>query len=179
MKFIVHATRRTPHGASRLVQAMPVSSIIADVLRPGIVGMKESMVIRLRPCTPPPPLPTDINDHHHDHHHHSNPHTHPHPSFNSGTARQRPGRADRAASTSRQEGTPPPQPRPRKACFYLRRGGVFLGDSVGWEFLEQFGGCGEGGRREGGCDGVEGVLGAAIGHDQGILGEKGGGGGVD
>ena len=27
-----------------------------DVLRPGIVGMRGSMVIRLRPCTSPPPV---------------------------------------------------------------------------------------------------------------------------
>ena len=50
---------KTPHGASRLVQAMsawPVKT--PEVLRPGIVGMPGSMVIRLlRPCmimsTPP------------------------------------------------------------------------------------------------------------------------------
>ena len=46
------------HGASRLVLAMSTYSVKPDMLRPGIVGMRGSMVIRLRPCmimsTPPP-----------------------------------------------------------------------------------------------------------------------------
>ena len=51
MQLTPHATRRTPHGASRLVSAMYAWS---DVLRPGIAGVRGSMVIRLRvPPTPP------------------------------------------------------------------------------------------------------------------------------
>ena len=59
MQFTLHATRRTPHGASRLVQAMSAWWRNPDVLRPGIVEIRGSMVTRLRPCTnrvhhPPP-----------------------------------------------------------------------------------------------------------------------------
>ena len=50
MQFTLHATRRAPHGASRLVQAMSAWSVKTRRLRPGIVGMQGSMVIRLRPC---------------------------------------------------------------------------------------------------------------------------------
>ena len=50
MQLTLHATRRTPHGgASRLVQCLPVRRK-PDVLRPGTVGMRGSMVIRPRPC---------------------------------------------------------------------------------------------------------------------------------
>ena len=59
MQLTLHATRRTTHGASRLVQAMSAWSVKTDVLRPGIVGMRGSMVMRLRPfmipSTSPPP----------------------------------------------------------------------------------------------------------------------------
>ena len=50
MQLSLHATRPTPHGASRLVQAMPARSVKPDALRPGIIGMRGTMVIRLRPC---------------------------------------------------------------------------------------------------------------------------------
>ena len=54
----LHATRRTPHGASRLVQAISAWSVKPDVLRPGIVGLRVSTAIRLQPCMtmsiPPP-----------------------------------------------------------------------------------------------------------------------------
>ena len=48
----LHATSPTPHGASRLVQAnvCPFGEKTRRVLRPGVVGMRGSMVIRLRPC---------------------------------------------------------------------------------------------------------------------------------
>ena len=52
MQFTLHATRRTPHGASRMVQAMSAWSTQClpgwrkpDVLHPGIVGMRGSTVI--------------------------------------------------------------------------------------------------------------------------------------
>ena len=52
MQFTLHATRRTPHGTSRLVQEISASGWCKpDVLRPGIVGMQGFMGIRLRPCT--------------------------------------------------------------------------------------------------------------------------------
>ena len=47
MQFTLHASRRTPHGASRLVQAMSAWLVKLDVLRPGIVGMRGSIVIML------------------------------------------------------------------------------------------------------------------------------------
>ena len=50
MQLTLHATRRIPHGAPRLVQSVSAWSVKPDVFRPGMV----SMVIRLRPCTPPP-----------------------------------------------------------------------------------------------------------------------------
>ena len=60
----LHATRRTPHGASRLWWTRCLSNKSkADVLHPGIVGMRGSMIIRRRPCTswihsrPPSPHP--------------------------------------------------------------------------------------------------------------------------
>ena len=50
MELTLHATRRTPHGASRLVLAMSAWSVkTRHMLRPGIVGMRGSIVIRLRP----------------------------------------------------------------------------------------------------------------------------------
>ena len=51
MQFSLHATRRTPHGASGLVQA--ISTWLAKALRApsGIVGLRESVVIQLRLCT--------------------------------------------------------------------------------------------------------------------------------
>ena len=59
MQLSLNATRRTPHGASRLMLAMSVWSVKPDVLRPGIVGIRGSMIIRLRPCiimsAPPSP----------------------------------------------------------------------------------------------------------------------------
>ena len=61
MQLILHVTCRTPHGASRLVQAQSVWSVKTHVLRPGIAVMRGSMVIRHRPCmissTPPTPPP--------------------------------------------------------------------------------------------------------------------------
>ena len=61
MQRTFHATRRTPHGASCLVRAMSTWSMKPGILRPGVVGMRGSMVIRLRPCMnieyPPPPFP--------------------------------------------------------------------------------------------------------------------------
>ena len=45
----LHATRRTTHGASSLVHVYP-GRRKPDVLRPGTVGMRRSMVIRVRPC---------------------------------------------------------------------------------------------------------------------------------
>ena len=50
MQLTLHATRRTPHDASRLVQALSAWSMKTRVLCPGIVGMRGSMVIRLRLC---------------------------------------------------------------------------------------------------------------------------------
>ena len=51
-QLALHATRRTPHGASRLVQALFAWLVKKpDVLRPGIEGMRGSRVMRLRPCT--------------------------------------------------------------------------------------------------------------------------------
>ena len=60
MQVTLHATHRKPHGASRLVQALFIICLVGEnVPRPGtVVGMRGSMVIRLRPCmissTPPP-----------------------------------------------------------------------------------------------------------------------------
>ena len=58
MQLTLHATRRAPHGASRLVIAMSTWSVKTRRLCPGIVGMQGSMVRRLRPCmilsNPPP-----------------------------------------------------------------------------------------------------------------------------
>ena len=55
MQFTVLATRRTPHGPSRLVQANLPGPQTSDVLRPGIVGMRGSPVIagpeRRRPAS--------------------------------------------------------------------------------------------------------------------------------
>ena len=60
MHFTPHATRRAPHGASRLVQAMSAWLTKPDVLRPGIVGLRGSMVTPPGPCTtehtPPPTI---------------------------------------------------------------------------------------------------------------------------
>ena len=57
VQLTLHATSPTPHGASRFVLAMSAWSVKPDVLRPGVVGMRGSMVIQLRPCmivsTPP------------------------------------------------------------------------------------------------------------------------------
>ena len=56
----------TPPSPTRLVQAMYACSVKkADVLRPGIVGMRGSTVIRLRPCmisSTPPPTPPHPHD---------------------------------------------------------------------------------------------------------------------
>ena len=62
MQLTLHATRGTPHGASRFVLAMYAWSVKPDVLRPGIVGIRGSMVTRLRPwmimiTAPHPSLP--------------------------------------------------------------------------------------------------------------------------
>ena len=51
MRFTLHATRRTPHGASRLVQAMHAWLVKTRRAPSRIVGMRGPMVIRLRPCT--------------------------------------------------------------------------------------------------------------------------------
>ena len=40
MQLTLHATRRTPHGASRLVQAMSVWSAKLDMLHPDVAGMQ-------------------------------------------------------------------------------------------------------------------------------------------
>ena len=48
MQSTFYPARRTPHGASCLVQAMPACSWKPDVLRPGMVGMRGSVVIRPR-----------------------------------------------------------------------------------------------------------------------------------
>ena len=64
MQLTLHATRRTPHGASRLVQAMSAWSVKtrhAPCRHCGVVGMRGSMVMRPRPCmnieyAPPPPV---------------------------------------------------------------------------------------------------------------------------
>ena len=50
--FITRLARQ-PHGASRLVQASNVFCLVGknpDVVHPGIVGTRGSMVIRLPPC---------------------------------------------------------------------------------------------------------------------------------
>ena len=44
MQLTLRATRRTPHGASRLVQAMSVWSMKPDMLRPGIEEVRGSMI---------------------------------------------------------------------------------------------------------------------------------------
>ena len=46
MQLTLHATRRTPHGSSRLLHAMSAWSLKPDVLRPGIEGMRGSMVLQ-------------------------------------------------------------------------------------------------------------------------------------
>ena len=72
MRLTLHATRPTPHGTWRLVyvyfvQAMSAWSVKTrhDMLRPGIVGMRGSLVTQLRPCmteyTPPPPPPPALH----------------------------------------------------------------------------------------------------------------------
>ena len=43
MQFTLHVARRTPHDASRLVQAMSAWLVTPDVLRLGIVGVEELM----------------------------------------------------------------------------------------------------------------------------------------
>ena len=57
MQLILHATRRTPHGALRLVLAMSAWSVRTR-RSPSLYCRDGSMVIRLRPCmtisTPPP-----------------------------------------------------------------------------------------------------------------------------
>ena len=51
MQFTLHATRRTPHGTSRLMQAISTWLVSTrNVPRPGTVGMRGSMVIRSGPC---------------------------------------------------------------------------------------------------------------------------------
>ena len=58
MQFTLHATCRTPHGASRLVQATSAWLVKTHVHRPGIVRMRGSVVVRPRQArteyTPPP-----------------------------------------------------------------------------------------------------------------------------
>ena len=44
MQLTLHATRPTPHGASRLVQATCAWSVKPGALDPGIVGMRGSIV---------------------------------------------------------------------------------------------------------------------------------------
>ena len=63
MPLTLHATRQTPHGAPCLVRTMSTWSLKSDMLRPGIVGMRGSMVIRLRLCMKgvPPPSPSRWN----------------------------------------------------------------------------------------------------------------------
>ena len=43
IQVTLHATRRKPHGALRLVQAMSAWVVKPDVVCPGIVGMRESV----------------------------------------------------------------------------------------------------------------------------------------
>ena len=61
MKLTFHATRRTPHGASRLVQGMSAWLVKTRRAPSQHVGMRGSTVIRLRPCMnieyAHPPLP--------------------------------------------------------------------------------------------------------------------------
>ena len=62
MQLTLHATRRIPRGTSRLVLALYTWLLKRDVLRPGIVGTRGSMVMQLRPCmiheySVPSPLP--------------------------------------------------------------------------------------------------------------------------
>ena len=58
MQLTLHATRPRPHGASA-VGASDVSLVgeIPTCSVPGIVGMRGSMVIRLRPCKTTTPYP--------------------------------------------------------------------------------------------------------------------------
>ena len=49
VQLTLRATRPTHYGATRLVQVMSAWSVKTDVLRPGIVGMRRSMVIPLLP----------------------------------------------------------------------------------------------------------------------------------
>ena len=49
MQLTFHTSRSTPHGALRLVREMSAWSVKA-MLHPGIVWMRGSIVIRLRPC---------------------------------------------------------------------------------------------------------------------------------
>ena len=74
MKLTLHATRPTPLGASRLVREMSAWSVKTPcVLRPGIVGMRGCMGIRLRPCmimtTPPRAHPSHKTTAMHDNEH--------------------------------------------------------------------------------------------------------------
>ena len=64
MQLTLHATRRTPHGAPRLLHAMSIFCLGSEnptCFVPDLyMGMRGSMVRRLRPCmkqVPPPPPP--------------------------------------------------------------------------------------------------------------------------
>ena len=65
MQLTLHTARPTPHGASRLVQAVPAWSVkTRRAPSRHYIGMRGSMVIRLQPCmtrahtpAPPPFLP--------------------------------------------------------------------------------------------------------------------------
>ena len=58
MRFTLHATRRTPHGASRLAQEnVCLVGEKPDVLRPGIVGMRvnDHTTTAMHKLSTPPP----------------------------------------------------------------------------------------------------------------------------
>ena len=60
MQFTLHTTRRTPHDASRLVQALS-AWLVKTRRAPSRHSRDARMVIRLRPCTNwvhPPPSPS-------------------------------------------------------------------------------------------------------------------------
>ena len=68
MQLTLHATRRTPQGASRLAQAMSAWSVKPGMLHPSIVGMRGSMALRttamhgMSSSPPPGPRPDNIEE---------------------------------------------------------------------------------------------------------------------
>ena len=91
MQLTLHATRPTPHGASRLVQASKcLPGRQPDLSHPGITGMRGSTIVRLRPSMTPSTLPP------------------PHPY------------TPRATAYARTTSQPPPHPHLRfKSCRHL------------------------------------------------------------